>query len=50
MKPSKTLLFLVAVLVSLGLVSAFFPAKGVALGTLQLYFPTPDDGFVTTTF
>ncbi|GHT03317.1 hypothetical protein AGMMS49525_08170 [Bacteroidia bacterium] len=45
MKPSKTLLFLIAVLVSLGTISAIFPKQGVALGELQLYFPTLDDVF-----
>ncbi|MDR0833403.1 MAG: GDSL-type esterase/lipase family protein [Candidatus Symbiothrix sp.] len=45
MKPSKTLLFLAGVLVSLGIISAIFPKQGLALWELQLYFPTLEDVF-----
>ncbi|GHT73311.1 hypothetical protein AGMMS50262_04210 [Bacteroidia bacterium] len=39
----KSLLFIVAVLFLLGIISSVFPRDGVTLGNKQLYFPTVED-------
>ncbi|MCC8146035.1 MAG: GDSL-type esterase/lipase family protein, partial [Bacteroidales bacterium] len=43
MKAYKTLIFIISVLTMLGLISAFFPKEGLALGDKQLFFPTIED-------
>jgi lysophospholipase L1-like esterase len=43
MKASKTFLFIVSILLLLGIISLFFPKKGIAFGERQLYFPTIED-------
>jgi hypothetical protein len=43
MNASKTLLFIVAVLILLGIISFIFPKKGIDFGERQLYFPAIED-------
>lgn len=43
MKASKTLIFVISVLIMLGIISAVFPKGGIEIGGKHLFFPTIED-------